>query len=98
MSCSVPEGASASTTSVDETEDAEAGLLSAALAVLLLISPFFFWGTSMVAMKVCHPSLTVADPRHASAGATLRVYSGLLRTALALELWHGAFSEVALTA
>ena len=24
-------------------------------ALLLLISPFFFWGTSMVAFKVCLP-------------------------------------------
>lgn len=34
-----------------ERQSGEGTALSAA-ALLLLISPFFFWGTSMVAMKV----------------------------------------------
>lgn len=36
---------------VDETQLGEGPAMSLA-ALLLLISPFFFWGTSMVAMKV----------------------------------------------
>jgi hypothetical protein len=39
----------------------EGGLLQQLLGVALLISPFFFWGTSMVAMKVRQQKSTAAS-------------------------------------
>lgn len=54
------------------------GLLSSTLSLLLLISPFFFWGTSMVAMKQLAPHTTpllVAAWRLIPAGAALLVWA-----------------------
>ncbi|EIE25111.1 DUF6-domain-containing protein [Coccomyxa subellipsoidea C-169] len=54
--------------------DVDTSLLQQLAALLLLISPFFFWGTSMVAMKVLAPRtapLWVSAVRLLPAGAVL---------------------------
>jgi hypothetical protein len=43
-----------------ETEAEASSLIQQTLAFLLLISPFFFWGTSMVSMKVWFTPFTFA--------------------------------------
>ena len=52
--------ASVSAVAAADTEGLAESLGAKILAVLLLVSPFFFWGTSMVGMKVC----AVALPSH----------------------------------
>ena len=41
-----------------DQKSSESTLLAEAFGLLLLISPFFFWGTAMVAMKVAAPHST----------------------------------------
>lgn len=61
-----------------EGGDGEAGLLKSVLETLLLISPFFFWGTAMVAMKGILPKagpMFVASTRLIPAGALLVAFA-----------------------
>lgn len=60
------------------TVEQERGPLEAVLDAALLVSPFFFWGTSMVAMKQLAPHTTpllVAAWRLIPAGAALLVWA-----------------------
>jgi hypothetical protein len=60
--------------SKDEESEMEATLMESVLSTLLLISPFFFWGTAMVAMKGILPKagpMFVAATRLIPAGALL---------------------------
>ena len=61
-----------------EGGDGETGLLKSVLETLLLISPFFFWGTAMVAMKGILPKagpMFVASTRLIPAGALLVAFA-----------------------
>lgn len=73
-------GRAVNSNGMDEKEggDGEAGLLKSVLETLLLISPFFFWGTAMVAMKGILPKagpMFVASTRLIPAGALLVAFA-----------------------
>jgi multidrug transporter EmrE-like cation transporter len=58
----------------------DAGVVPQALSLLFLISPFFFWGTAMVAMKVVAPHSTplfTASVRLIPAGAVVVAWAAL---------------------
>lgn len=80
--------------SKNEESEMEATLMESVLSTLLLISPFFFWGTAMVAMKGVLPKagpMFVAATRLIPAGALLvgfarYVLGSLLNLTIAVEI------------
>ena len=59
------------------------------LAVLLLVSPFFFWGTSMVGMKVCRCDYGT-DCDHQSRGQPICAYRSRCPRVHRVHLWSSA--------
>ncbi|PRW56874.1 WAT1-related chloroplastic isoform X1 [Chlorella sorokiniana] len=74
----VSSSSSAAAAAQQHTAEQEKGPLEVALDAALLVSPFFFWGTSMVAMKQLAPHTTpllVAAWRLIPAGAALLLWA-----------------------
>ena len=89
VECTVPEYAerpdatqdpsnSSTSSSTSSTSSSSSTMLSQLVDTALLISPFFFWGTSMVAMKTLDmPPMFMAAWRCLPAGAVLLVWAKL---------------------
>lgn len=80
VECTVPEYDRGSATSgaADAEASTSASTLSQLVDTALLISPFFFWGTSMVAMKTLGmPPMFMAAWRCLPAGAVLLLWANL---------------------
>lgn len=77
VECTVPEyDRSAGSTAVASTSTTSTTALSQLVDTALLISPFFFWGTSMVAMKTLDmPPMFMAAWRCLPAGAVLLLWA-----------------------
>lgn len=74
VECVLPDGSSKTRAKNLSVSEEEASLVESVLSTLLLISPFFFWGTAMVAMKGILPKagpMFVAATRLIPAGALL---------------------------
>jgi len=78
VECIVPQGSPPGAEAPSTSGRSEAATSASLLDTLLLISPFFFWGTSMVAMKELGPhttTLSLAAWRLLPAGAALLLWA-----------------------